>query len=665
MRLVPTRARDWTGTPAAILRRVASNLVELLTERASSHPTRGYTFHVDGCGSAERLSFRDLDRRARAIAARLPANEPVLILCPPGLDYIASFFGCLYAKSIATPAYPPDPMRLGRTLPRLRAIVKDTGARCVISTSMIAQMAPMVASEAPELAALEWIAADEVYDESFYLPRMIEPSTLAFLQYTSGSTSSPKGVMLTHANLCHNLEMIRTAFELDEGSRCAFWLPPYHDMGLIGGILEPLYAGGDCALMSPLDFLKRPMFWLETIAKTRADTSGAPNFAFDLCTRKSTAEERAALDLSSWTLAFNAAEPVRAQTMESFASAFAPAGFSRTSLYSCYGLAEATLLSTGTKRGVEPKARCFDAASLQKGRAIAGSRHGAGVRRLIPLGASPVEDAIRIVDPSTRIACEDGVVGEISVKSASVSSGYWNNDRATRKHISGDGRLYTGDLGFVHGGELFFVARIKDVVIIRGRNHYPQDIELAIEGAHPALRPGCGVALAIDGDDGEKLAIVWEVDREKARDLDQVVDRIRARVAERESLFADTIVLLEARSLPKTSSGKLQRQKTRADLLEDALPILHRWTAPKTIALSSSPDASLRDFLIERIASGLGMSEDAVDPDAPFTQYGLDSRMVVELASDLSERVGKELPATLAFNYPTINALTARLMEVE
>jgi acyl-CoA synthetase (AMP-forming)/AMP-acid ligase II/acyl carrier protein len=632
-------------------------VIELLRDRADRHPTHGYTFFTDRQSEVETMSYADLDRRAQRIAAHLRARgvkgEPVLILSAPGLDYIAAFFGCLYAGCIATPAYPPDPMRLGRTLPRLRAILKDTGARFVLTTSPIASMLPIVASEAPELGRLEWISVDDLRDDGAWIDPSIDGSRIAFLQYTSGSTSDPKGVMLTHANLVHNLEWIRRTFEIGPETQSAFWLPPYHDMGLIGAIMGPLVGGGNGALTSPLDFLKRPMWWLELISNTRADVSGGPNFAFDLCVRKSTPEARAALDLSCLTLLMNAAEPIRPETHDAFSDAFAVSGFEKRSFFTCFGLAEGTLLATSSKRSVEARRGTF------------------GDRPLMSAGKSPEPSAIAIVDPETSTRVADGAVGEIWLKSGSVAKGYWRNEEATKTTFGAslaDGAgtyLRTGDIGFVDADDLFFVGRVKDIIKLSGVNHYPQDIESAVEKAHRALRPGCGVAFADEHDGHEALVVVWEVERAKMSDPQEVITAVRGAVAKQESVAVQTVVLIEARSIPKTSSGKLQRRQTRTELREGTLEIVASWSAPVEQApIESSDDVfDPRAFLVSRIARSFGLEDDQVDVDLPFAEYGFDSKMAVELAAELSAQTGKSLPATLAFNYPTINALVQHLEE--
>jgi acyl-CoA synthetase (AMP-forming)/AMP-acid ligase II/acyl carrier protein len=629
------------------------DLVHLLRLRAEEHPHRGYSFFTDGDPAPALMSFAELDRRARSIAAALAAHrvegEPVLILCPPGLDFIAAFFGCLYAGAIATPAYPPDPARLARTIPRLRAIARDTRARVVVSTDAIASLR---VDDAPDLQRLFWLSAEVGTGAggAWRQPRFTG-DRVALLQYTSGSTTDPKGVMVSHQNLLHNLEMIASAFDFGPRSRLAFWLPPYHDMGLIGGILAPLHAGGEVALMSPTDFLRRPMCWLEMISKTRADTTGAPNFAFDLVVRKSRPAERRSLDLSCLSLAFNAAEPVRPETMDGFEAAFAPAGFSRRSLFTCYGLAESTLLATATVRRIEPK------------------RTTARSRTRVSLGR--VRDGtLTIVDPETGVEVAPGEVGEIWIESASVARGYWKREEETKETFGallrgGEGPfLRTGDLGFVDAdGELYFESRAKEVIIIRGENRFPQDIERALEGVHPALRPGCGVAFGIERDGEERVAIVWEVERASLSDPNAVVACIRAALAEREGLAVDAVILIEAKTLPKTSSGKLMRRQTKEDFLSGTLSPVVVWRAqPEEAVFGSSPrGASVDEFLIERVAALIGVGVEAIDPELPLYEYGLDSKRAVELAADLSARTGRALPATLAFSYPTISALARHL----
>ncbi|HSP80803.1 MAG TPA: fatty acyl-AMP ligase, partial [Myxococcaceae bacterium] len=401
-------------------------LLGLLREQCSRQEgQRLYTF-LDDAGEEEGAwSYGELELRARRIARALEglgAGERVVLLYPPGLEYIAGFFGCLYAGLIAVPAYPPDPSRLERTLPRLRAIIQDARATAVLTTSFIASMGEFLFEQAPDLAALRWVATDELPEgsEAGWREPEVGPDSLAFLQYTSGSTGSPKGVMLSHRNLLHNLELIAHAFRANEQSVGVIWLPPYHDMGLIGGILEPLYVGFHTVLMSPLTFLKRPLRWLQAISRYRGTISGGPDFAFELCTRRISEEERQGLELGSWEVAFCGAEPIRARTMERFVEAFGPRGFRREKLYTCYGLAEGTLIVTGGEQGQAPLVRTVDGAALQRGRGELVSAEQPGSRTVVGCGRTLADQEVLIVHPEARTRCPEGEVGEIWVSGPSV-----------------------------------------------------------------------------------------------------------------------------------------------------------------------------------------------------------------------------------------------------
>src|SRR5437868_9379451 len=335
-----------TGSP--------TTLIELSDQRAFERPDElAYTFLLDGETTELHLTYGDLQRRAHAIAARFQQarakGERALLLYPPGLDFIEGFFGCLYAGVVAVPAYPPHFAKLNHNLSRLQAIIADAQARFVLTTSPILERAKLIFTEAPDLKALNWLATDTIANEDCR-PEHTTSSDLAFLQYTSGSTGHPRGVMLTHANLLHNASLIFHVFEHSETDSYVSWLPMFHDMGFMVGVLQPLYAGIRAVVMSPTSFLQRPARWLEAISRYRATTSGGPNFAYDLCARKITADDAATLDLSSWSVAFNGAEPVRAETLDKFASRFGPCGFRRAALYPCYGLAEATLVVTGGRK---------------------------------------------------------------------------------------------------------------------------------------------------------------------------------------------------------------------------------------------------------------------------------------------------------------------------
>jgi acyl-CoA synthetase (AMP-forming)/AMP-acid ligase II len=558
----------------------ATTLVDLARFRARETPDlRLYTFLLDGEVDEAHLTAAELDRAACAIAARLTAlgarGERALLLYAPGLEYIAAFFGCLYAGVTAVPAYPPDPFRLDRTLPRLRAIAADARAKVALTTCSIAALAGPLCDDAPELASLQWVETDAVpaaLAAEWEAPPL-GPESLAFLQYTSGSTSAPRGVALMHANLRHNAALIEARLGYGLETKALFWLPPYHDMGLIGGILQALHGGFPEVLMSPL-----------AISRHRATLSGGPNFAFDLCVRKTTPEQRAALDLRSWDIAFNGAEPIRAETLDRFADAFAVAGFRREALYPCYGLAEATLLVTGAEKDAPPVVRAVDPVALESNH-VAPATSPQSARMLVGCGRTGLGQSVRIVDPATHEPLGDDRVGEIWVSGASVARGYFGREEDTRRIFearlsTGEGSfLRTGDLGFVSGGELFVTGRLKDLIIVDGRNHYPQDIELTVERCHPAVRPGCAAAFASDARDAERVVVVAEVHRGAPpraglADPGGVVEAIRAAVAKEHDLRVHAIVLLEAGTIPKTSSGKIQRHACKQGFLAGTLEVV-------------------------------------------------------------------------------------------
>ncbi len=686
-----------------------TTLVELLRARAERQPEqRGFTFLIDGESEEVHLSYAELDRKARTIAASLQRmgaqGQRALLLYPPGLDYVAGFFGCLYAGVIAVPIYPPDVNRLGRTLPRLQAIAKDAQATVALTTDFIFSMAEMLFEQAPDLKALQWLATDTLEEagaESWKAPGE-RPDTLVFLQYTSGSTSSPKGVMLTHANLLHNSLLIHTCFGESRESKGVIWLPPYHDMGLIGGIIQPLYGGFPVVLMSPVDFLKKPLRWLQAVSRYGATTSGGPNFAYDLCMRKTTPEERAALDLSRWSVAFNGAEPIQPETMRRFAETFGPCGFRAEAFYPCYGLAEATLIATGGAKAAAPVLRSIDTAGLRTGKVELVSEQHPEARTLVGSGNNLKDQRLVIAHPETGAPCAPGQVGEIWLTGPSVAQGYWDRPeetaRAFHATLAGTGDdtrfLRTGDLGFLHEGELFVTGRLKDLIIIRGRNHYPQDIERTVEQCHPALRPGCGAAFSVEVQGEERLVVVQEVERRAVDsgevDLETLARDIRQAIAQQHELQAHGVVLLRAGSIPKTSSGKIQRHACKAEFLADGLEALHQslldappaaTQAPASASTSTSREpsfiqkalAAVQDngarrallgvYLQEQAARVLRLPAGQVDATRPLHAFGMDSLMAVELRSELETGIGVDIQLTDLLQGPSLNELAGRIVE--
>jgi acyl-CoA synthetase (AMP-forming)/AMP-acid ligase II len=574
-----------------------STFVDLLSWRAACQPEqRAFTYLHNGEVEQPALGFRELDRRARAIAVSLQADcaigDRALLLYPPGLDLISAFLGCLYAGVVAVPAPLPDGVRLKRSLPRLQAVAEDAQAAIVLTDtrnrSLIVQ--------ADALSSLQVRATDYPQDEKDRLAARWEPcgptaDSLAYLQYTSGSTSTPKGVMVSHGNLMHHCEHIRQAWDYRPDSIAATWLPHFHDYGLVDGLLLPLYAGISSFLMSPIAFYMRPARWLHAISRHAVTHSQGPNFAFEHCVDKVKPEQRAGLDLSSWRVASNGSEPIALETMERFAATFGSCGFRRAALYPAYGLAEATLLVSTRGHASTPAACACDADALERHRVveIAGDRADQRVRPVVSCG-SPIGDTeVIIVDPDTSRPCPASQVGEIWVSSSGMALGYWRRREESARVFGAfvDGRgpfLRTGDLGFMRDRELYVTGRIKDVIIIRGRNHYPQDIELTVAQSHPSLRPGYGVAFGLQIDGKERLIVIQEVRASHLRtvDLDDIVGNIREAVSEEHELQVHNVLLVAPGTVPKTSSGKIQRLLCRQRFVDGKLERLEAGPAGLT-----------------------------------------------------------------------------------
>ena len=564
--------------------------IDLLEFRATTQPKDvAYVFVQDGTTEVDRITYETLHARAVAIAAQLQARhdlgERALLLYPPGLDFIPAFLGCLYAGVLAVPAYPA--LR-SQNLPRLEAIAAHSQATAVLTTSSLLD-GP--ARRSPVMQGLNWIASDvpPATSGSWNRPAL-DGDSLAFLQYTSGSTGTPKGVMVSHGNLLHNQRVIEQAFEHNQETVVAGWLPMFHDMGLIGIVLQPLFLGRPCILMAPTDFVQQPLRWLQAISHYRVTTSGGPSFGYALCARKITPSEAANLDLRSWRLAFNGSEPVRADVLDSFCHRFGPAGFRREAFYPCYGLAEATLLVSGGAQQQPPVVLTARASALESGVVEPGEPG----RALVGCGHARLGDVIEIVDPESRTRCPSGRIGEIWLRGPSVTQGYWQRPRETdetfaarlqpprvidprapavRPEPEGETFLRTGDLGFVQDGELFVTGRLKDIIIIRGRNHYPHDIEATVQSSHLALRPDCGVAVAVDIDGEERLVVLQEVEREHLSRIDRqdVIGRIRQALTSHHDVAAHAIVLLKPGGILRTSSGKVQRRACATAFLEGRL----------------------------------------------------------------------------------------------
>lgn len=665
-------------------------LIDMLRSRVSSTPVQNaYTYLRDGETDELSVDYRELDRRARRVAAWLQsygaAGERALLLYPPGLDYLAAFFGCLYAGVIAVPAYPPQ---RERGLPRVLSILADSQAAYALTTTSVHQAIDRISPRTrglEQLAGLRWLNTDTEAPgaEHYWYPPDINTDTLAFLQYTSGSTGRPKGVKVSHGNLLHNQRMIQEAFGHTEQDRIVGWLPLYHDMGLIGNVIQPLFLGVPCVLMSPIHFLQKPVRWLSAIARYRATTSGGPNFAYDLCVRQVTASQRASLDLSTWMLAFNGAEPVRAGTIEQFARTFAESGFRRDAFYPCYGLAEATLLVTGGTSAGPPLMREIDQSGLDLHPGIASVETPPRTQVLVSSGTVRLDQRIRIVHPESRIACPDSQVGEIWINGPSVAQGYWGQEEATRDTFLasladiGEGPfLRTGDLGFLCEGELFVTGRLKDLIIIRGRNHYPHDIERTVEESHSALRPGGGAAFSVVEEDEERLVVVQEVElRARNLDYDAIMEDICRAVARQHEVHASTVVLIRAGSLPKTSSGKVQRSLCRTRFLEQTLDVLGQTVAPALPQIRDLDDPQgfvgtgepRAERELEEIVTGIWaqvLGQPNIGRQDDFFALGGDSLRGAQVLARLREVCRIEVPLEDLFDFPTLAAFVDRIHDM-
>ncbi|MRH87748.1 HAD-IIIC family phosphatase [Nocardia sp. SYP-A9097] len=667
-----------------------NTFTETLFAQIASRPAEPvYRFLDSGDveGVVRELTYAELGVRARAIGAALQDSRPerALLLYPAGQEFAESFFGCLAAGVAAVPA--PLPEWDNRSLRRLRRMVAHAEVDVVLAPARVVAESAALCAEIPELAGLRWLATDEITgDQAIHWREPdLGPESVAFIQYTSGSTSAPRGVLITHENLLHNQGALVDGLGHDrdfadtwDGALFASWLPMYHDMGLIAPLLHTVYLGANSVLMSPLHFLQRPERWLRAISTYRAHTSGGPNFAYELCVRRIGAEQIDQLDLSSWRVAFNGSEPVRAGTIRRFAETFGRAGFQAESQHPVYGLAEATLIVTGPPIGVAP--------TFHEVRDALGDR-GRGAE-LVGVGRPAGGMSIAIVDPESTTERADGAEGEIWVAGKSVAAGYFRDEQATAEvfaaTLPGDDRRYlrTGDLGFVSGGELFVTGRSKDLLIIDGRNHYPQDIESTVEAAHAGVRAGCVAAFSVEiRSSGEQPVVVAEVRTEEPEELAAIETAVRGAVSTEHGLTLATVMLIRPGTIFKTSSGKIQRQACRAaygsgELLEltagplrspeDELFDFEEETATEPTAASSGPSTeAVRAWLVKTIAQQAALDPERIDVNQPIVEFGLGSADLVELVVDLSDFYGEFLDTNLFFDNPTIEGVARALAPAE
>ncbi|MGB7344480.1 MAG: AMP-binding protein [Pirellulaceae bacterium] len=704
-------------------------LFEMLEENAAANRgKRAFTFLGED-GEESVMTYDHLRSQAVLIATELASctkpGDRALLVYPTGLDFVAAFFGCIYAGVLPVPATYPRPRR---PMPRLSAIAADCYPSCVLTTEASLKLLD-VPSVAPELAKLRWLATDQLATDQLasrdgiaktrsaspWSPPASAANDLAFLQYTSGSTSQPKGVMVSHANLIHNIAMIRHGNDAGDVTQRtgAFWLPAYHDMGLICGILGVISEGGHSVLMSPTSFLQRPLRWLQAVSDYKAAVSGAPNFAYEFCARKVSPGDLVGLDLSCWKVAFCSGEPVRGETLNQFATVFGPAGFDGGAFYPCYGLAEATLMAAGNVGPSLPKIKHVSREALAEHRAVeitGADLQGSRSQSLVDCGQALLGQEIAIVDPDSSQRLDDDCVGEIWIKGPSVAKGYWQREEElaqtfAAKTDDGNGPfLRTGDLGFLSNGRLFVTGRIKDVIIIRGQNHYPQDIEATVESSHDALMFGAGAAFAVDAAFGERLVVVNEIDRHcKDADLNDVVNCVRQAVTATHELEVAAVVLIRQASLPRTTSGKQQRSLCKKMFESGELKVVQQWLLPVSTGevakdvsakgqltgaepaaktsvrrppslparLGKGMDAGevarfadqIESWLIDWLVQRGGISPSDAMRNRPFADYGIDSLAAVELTQELEDWLGVQVSAVIAWRYPTPQTLAQFLAQ--
>jgi acyl-CoA synthetase (AMP-forming)/AMP-acid ligase II len=546
-------------------------LAELVTVRALENPSRVAFSFVDAESVLE-LSHRDLERQARSFALELSAEtrpgERALLVYPPGPAYVVAFFACALAGVVPVPLFPPP---AHRTLGRLRAILSDAGATLALTDRTSAHR--LISNQGKLVPGLRVLTIDPFGSSTGELRSPVRSDDVALLQYTSGSTALPKGVVVTHDNILANAAIVTEAFSLTQDDISVSWLPPYHDMGLIGSTITPLATGFPAVFMTPLAFLRRPLTWLQTISRFHGTISGAPNFAYALCVAKRTPERTADLDLSSWRVAFTGAEPVRATTLDDFTRAFAPWGFRRERFHPCYGLAESTLLVSGLPRAAVPVTLALDADALAAGRAVPASSEKARV--VVGCGKPPAAVNVVIVEPDTHVRLRDGDIGEIWVASPSNARGYWrrsDDDIFGARLADGDGPyLRTGDTGFLNDGQLFVTGRRKEIIIVNGRNLYPRDIEEIACAAHPALDPDGSVAFSIVAREQEAIVFTSEL-----RSTDPVLRReaaaaVRAALVRELDVALHDVHFVQPGAIPRTSSGKLRRLAMRDEYYAETL----------------------------------------------------------------------------------------------
>jgi phthiocerol/phenolphthiocerol synthesis type-I polyketide synthase C len=662
--------------------RVDDSLHRIVLRHAQRDPDKAaIVFLGDGDHETERLSYAELDRRVRMFAAfLLERGEPgrrVLLPLPNGPEHAVALLGCQLARCIPVTVEPP--LTEGQ-LERIARVADDCDARVVVHASSSGareRLAPLFDGDPDRQACtVTEILASRTDEPAKWFD---EGDVPALIQYTSGSTGQPRGVVLTHANVMAHVRQIETVWRQDADELFVSWLPVYHDFGLVGGLMQPLFLGATAVILPTLSFLQRPMRWLRAIDRYRARATVSPPFGYELCAAAS--PEPAPLDLSCWKVAAIGAEPVRAATLQRFADRYAAWGFRIETFRPTYGMAEATLSISLSERSTPPVLRDMDAASLGEGRASP-ARPGAPSRLLVGNGRCWQGNELHVVEPQTGRLCAEGEIGELWLRGPVVAAGYWNRRDLTEAMfgaMTAEGQgpfLRSGDLGMVVDGELYVTGRLKDLIIVRGRNHSPVDLEACATEAHAALVDGRAAAFSVDGEGEEQVVLMAEVQRNACAALDTpaVVEAVRQRVLAEHGIHLAGVVLIASGELPVTSSGKVRRAACREAYLDGLPAPLHAWRrAHEAMTSSEAPlpasgardEAALVLCLREAVARRRGMAASSLSLDAPFASFGLDSMEVVAMSGELSAQLDLVIEPTLVFDHPNIRALARHLARQE
>lgn len=658
----------------------SETLVHIARDRAQQLDGKvAYANLKDGKEEQRQISYRQLDEACRRIGAALQkrgtAGERILLLFPQGAEFVLGFFGTLYGGAIAVPAHTPKPNK--RSWSTFEAIVADCQPRFVLTCHSIRDNIVAWSEPYPTVSSLELLCVEDLesecasadWDES--APVKTE---IAFLQYTSGSTSTPKGVMVSHANLIHNAGLTARHMGHDDKTVIVSWLPLFHDLGLIGIVVQTLYVGATCYMMSPAAFSGNPALWLQAISRYRATSSMSSDFGYRLCVKSIRPEQLEGVDLSSWRNALNAAEPIHASTLTGFKERFAPYGFAEDAFFPAYGLAEATLLSTTSRVGEKPVIMRVDKAALARGEFVPAEDTDGDAVELVSSGRPAHDMEVAIIDPESQTRCADGMIGEVWVRGASIARGYWQSPDASRQTFGQSPAdagqphfLRTGDLGFLWNRELYIAGRLKDLIISRGRNIYPQDIELTVKDSHPAFRTVNGAAFSVEDDEGESIVVVHEVERtaRNTTDFSELEKVVRNAVWQEHDISLAAVIFIAPASLPKTTSGKVQRRLTKALYLSDELAALKprgqdAGTAAQAPASTGLQAQDLQDRIFAA-ARKLAATAAPVQATDSFGTIGIDSVLAAQLAVCLNETFGLSLEPAVFWQYSTPELLARHL----